>query len=96
MSASNKSQPAEPQEQAANKGVATELNSEAIENLTGFFDILIQMDLAKQIKERNYDGRNRKISEEHKSSAGQALLGNTVRRNKKRNSKGKSVKSHKK
>lgn len=55
MSTPNKSQPADPQEQAAKDGVATELSSEAIKNLTGFFDVLIQMDFAKQIKEGHHD-----------------------------------------
>ena len=46
--------PAEPQDNAANKGVAAELSDEAIRNLTGFFDVLIQMDFAqKQRNERN-------------------------------------------
>lgn len=52
--------PAEPQNNAANKGVAVELSDEAIRNLTGFFDVLIQMDFAqKQRNERNdEDGRD--------------------------------------
>lgn len=46
--------PAEPQDNAANNGVAAELSNEAIRNLTGFFDVLIQMDFAqKQRNERN-------------------------------------------
>lgn len=45
--------PAEPQDNAANKGVATELSDEAIRNLTGFFDVLIQMDFAQKLKQRN-------------------------------------------
>jgi len=46
--------PAEPQDNAANDGVAAELSDEAIRNLTGFFDVLIQMDFAqKQRNERN-------------------------------------------
>ena len=40
--------PAEPQDNAANNGVAAELNDEAIHNLTGFFDVLIQMDFASR------------------------------------------------
>ena len=51
MSITNKPLPAEPQDNAANNGVAVELNNEAIRNLTGFFDILIQMDFAS--KQRN-------------------------------------------
>lgn len=46
--------PAEPQVNAANYGVAAELSNEAIHNLTGFFDVLIQMDLAARLRnERN-------------------------------------------
>lgn len=49
MTTQNKPQPSEPQEQAANKGVAVELSKEALHNLTGYFDVLIQMDLAQKI-----------------------------------------------
>lgn len=49
----SKSLPAEPQDNAANKGVAAELSDEAIHNLTGFFDVLIQMDFAQKLKQRN-------------------------------------------
>jgi cytochrome c553 len=46
--------PVEPQSNAAKNGVAAELSDEAIRNLTGFFDVLIQMDFAqKQRNERN-------------------------------------------
>jgi hypothetical protein len=51
MTTKNKPLPAEPQDNAANKGVAAELSDEAIHNLTGFFDVLIQMDFAQ--KQRN-------------------------------------------
>ncbi len=54
MSAKNKPLPAEPQDNAANDGVAAELSDEAIRNLTGYFDVLIQMDLAAKLRnERN-------------------------------------------
>lgn len=54
MSTKKEPLPAEPQDNAANKGVAVELSDEAIRNLTGFFDVLIQMDFAqKQRNERN-------------------------------------------
>ncbi|MBP7767115.1 hypothetical protein KA068_01190 [Candidatus Saccharibacteria bacterium] len=43
-------QPVDPQEQAAHKGVATELSAEALHNLTGWFDVLIQMDLAQKVR----------------------------------------------
>lgn len=51
MSTKNKPLPAEPQDNAAKDGVAAELSKEAIRNLTGFFDVLIQMDFAS--KQRN-------------------------------------------
>ena len=54
MSTKQEPLPAEPQDNAANTGVAAELSDEAIRNLTGFFDVLIQMDFAqKQRNERN-------------------------------------------
>jgi hypothetical protein len=51
MSTQATPQPAEPQGQAANDGVPTELSAEALQNLTGWFDVLIQMDLEQ--KRRN-------------------------------------------
>jgi hypothetical protein len=51
MSTDSKPLPAEPQKNAVNNGVYAELNDKATENLTGFFDVLIQMDLAQ--KQRN-------------------------------------------
>ena len=53
MSTKQEPLPAEPQDNAANKGVAAELSDEAIRNLTGFFDVLIQMDFAQKQKQRN-------------------------------------------
>ena len=59
MSTNKKPLPAEPQDNAANDGVAAELSNEAIRNLTGFFDVLIQMDFAqKQRNERNDEDGN--------------------------------------
>lgn len=59
MSTNKKPLPAEPQDNAANDGVAAELSDEAIHNLTGFFDVLIQMDFAlKQRNERNDEDGN--------------------------------------
>ena len=56
MSTKNKPLPAEPQDNATNDGVAAELSDEAIRNLTGYFDVLIQMDLAAKLRnERNYE-----------------------------------------
>lgn len=48
MATKNKPLPAEPQDNAANDGVAAELSDKAIHNLTGFFDVLIQMDFASR------------------------------------------------
>lgn len=48
------SKPAKPQNNAAKDGVDAELSNEAIRNLTGFFDVLIQMDFAH--KQRNEQG----------------------------------------
>lgn len=45
-----KQQPVDPQEKAAHKGVAIELSAEALRNLTGWFDVLIQMDLAQKVR----------------------------------------------
>ena len=54
MSTDKKPLPAEPQDQTANNGVTAELSDEAIHNLTGFFDVLIQMDFAQKLRnERN-------------------------------------------
>lgn len=59
MSTDKKPLPAKPQYDAANNGVGAELSDEAIRNLTGFFDVLIQMDFAlKQRNERNDENGN--------------------------------------
>lgn len=59
MSTKKKPLPAQPHEQAVNNGVDAELSDEAIRNLTGFFDVLIQMDFAqKQRNERNDEDGN--------------------------------------
>lgn len=50
MSTKDQQQPAEPQRKATNKGVAAELSAEALHNLAGWFDVLIQMDLAQKIR----------------------------------------------
>ena len=56
MTTQNQPQPTKPQSHAANNGVAVELSKEAIANLTGYFDVLIQMDFAqKQRNEREED-----------------------------------------
>lgn len=50
MATKNRPQSAEPQEQATSKGVAAELSAEALHNLTGWFDVLIQMDFAQKVR----------------------------------------------
>jgi len=42
--------PVDAQLKAANKGVPTELSAKALHNLTGWFDVLIQMDLAQKVR----------------------------------------------
>lgn len=51
MAAKKIPEPAVSQPQVTKDDVAVELSSEAVQNLTGFFDVLIQMDFA--LKERN-------------------------------------------
>lgn len=60
MPAKNQSQPAEPQKQATNNGVAAELSAEALHNLTGWFDVLIQMDLAQKVRNEIRSKNNEK------------------------------------
>jgi hypothetical protein len=48
MSTKNLPEPAKPHDNAAIDGVAAELSAEALQNLTGWFDVLIQMDLAQK------------------------------------------------
>lgn len=43
-------QPVNAHHKAADKGVPTELSAEALHNLTGWFDVLIQMDLAQKVR----------------------------------------------
>ena len=50
QSKATKQKAVDPQEQAAHKGVAAELSTEALHNLAGWFDVLIQMDLAQKIR----------------------------------------------
>lgn len=47
--------PTKPQLHAAKKGVAVELSKEAIANLTGYFDVLIQMDFAQKLRNERKD-----------------------------------------
>lgn len=50
MATNKQPQPAEPQDKAADKGVTAVLSAEALHNLTGWFDVLIQMDLAQKVR----------------------------------------------
>ncbi len=50
MSTNNQPQLTEPREQAAHNGVDAVLSAEALHNLTGWFDVLIQMDFAQKIR----------------------------------------------
>jgi hypothetical protein len=56
MYTKNQPQPVEPHEQAAKNGVATVLSTEALHNLAGWFDVLIQMDFVQ--KQRNEQRKN--------------------------------------
>ena len=71
MERNNNHQSAEPPKQATTKGVAVELNEEAIANLTGFFDVLIQMDLEQQSNER--DSHERRDDVRDASDTGKTL-----------------------
>lgn len=62
MSSTKKSLPAESQDSAKNEGVAAELGDEALRNLAGYFDVLIQMDLAQE--ERNKRSNESKPDED--------------------------------
>lgn len=59
MTKDNKPEPAEPHKQATVNGVGAELSAEALLNLTGWFDVLIQMDLAQknsnEIRSEDYE-----------------------------------------
>jgi hypothetical protein len=50
MSTDDQSPPIQPHSQAADDGVDIELSDEALRNYTGWFDVLIQMDLAQKIR----------------------------------------------
>lgn len=66
MSTKKKPLPAETHKQASNNGRAAELNNEAIHNLTGFFDVLIQMDLTlRQRNEQRNQEYGRRTDDKH-------------------------------
>jgi len=69
MSTEKEAQPAEPQLQAANKGVAAVLSDEGLRNLAGFFDVLIQMDLAQKQRneQRSKENGRRKKNEDSRA-----------------------------
>ena len=65
MSTNEEAQPAEPQ-QAATNGVAADFDAEALHRLAGFFDVLIQMDLAnKRNEKREQNGEDAQTIHEH-------------------------------
>ncbi|HZM63763.1 MAG TPA: hypothetical protein VFB59_01370 [Candidatus Saccharimonadales bacterium] len=57
--------------QAANNGSAAALSEEALRNLAGFFDVLIQMDFAQKRKAKE-DGNN----DEHATGTARATNNN--------------------
>ena len=50
MSQQDNQQPVEPQAKAAKEGVTIELTEQALKNLAGYLDVLIEMDLAQKIR----------------------------------------------
>jgi len=58
---------AEPQNNAAKDGVDAELSDEAIRNLTGFFDVLIQMDFAQKQRNEDEDIKNERRAKDEDS-----------------------------
>lgn len=85
MSTSNNPQSAKP-DRAANNGSAAELSNDALKTLTGYFDVLIQMDFAIKHKERMSDERGSTPANSAVSS--KKLPKETLGRNKKRHKKG--------
>lgn len=60
MKTNDKSQPAEPQEQATNKGVSSELSQEIVIAIADYFDVFIEIDLEiKQSKQGEENGTNK-------------------------------------
>ena len=59
MKANSKSQPEEPQDQAVNKGVSSELSQELVTAIADYLDVFIEIDLAiKQSKQGEESGTN--------------------------------------
>ena len=93
MSITNKPLPAEPQENAKNDGVAAVLSDEAVHNLTGFFDVLIQMDLAqKQRNEQGVSNGHGTVPKQTNDTSGRTVQKESFGSRKKRNSKSKGKK----
>jgi len=66
MTVKEKTQSTTEQQNAAKGSVTVELSNEALKNLTGYLDILIQMDLAqKQINERGKNVTNLQNTTSH-------------------------------
>ena len=61
MSTENEAQSAVPQSQATNSGVVAVLDEEALRNLTGFMDVLIQMDLVQGQRNKRSEYESREI-----------------------------------
>ena len=59
MKTDSKSQPEEPQEQATNKGVSSELSQERVIAIADYLDVFIEIDLEiKQSKQGEDNGTN--------------------------------------
>ena len=69
MITNKKSLPAEAQEKATKKGVLAELNDEAIQTLIGFFDVLILMDQALEMRKERSDAYDKNISNNSTSNS---------------------------
>lgn len=63
MHPEDQSHSAQPQKRAANKGLAADFSDEALKNLAGFFDVLIQMDLEQKSNERKGDEDSQAVHE---------------------------------
>ncbi len=59
MTTKNEPLQSDSQDSATHDGMVAELSDEAIRNLAGFFDVLIQMDFAQKLRnERSYEDGN--------------------------------------
>ncbi len=91
MTVSHQPLPEEPHVKAAINGVAPELSVEAMYSLTGYFDVLIQMDFA--IKHRNQGQKHgSKITTTNKRGIGRVLQNGSLRGRPKGHSSGQGKK----